>query len=127
MGLALAYVFAVQWLPKIMNYLSIILGLIFAFVMLCFVAFYPTDSVGSRIAFSLIFLVLVIIVAIGAFKSKACFNMHGLFLFHATNLIKEKFKLLVFIPIFLGIFVLFVIIIILELRSLWSSAKIFHS
>lgn len=124
LGLAMLYVVAVQFFPKAMNYLSVLLGLIFLCLMLLFLVFYPTGSVGFKIAFALIMLCLLVIVGLGAFKSRACFNMHGVFLSHATNLLKQNYKILIFVPIFLAIFTLFIVMIVWELKSLWSSAPL---
>jgi len=127
LGIAIAYMLLVQYLPKLMNKLSIILGLVFVFAMVLLLIFYPSGSIVARLIISLIILLLIAIVALGAFKSKACLDMHGIFLYHATELIKSKMKILVFIPIFLAVFTLFIVIIILELKSLWSSAPVSFS
>ena len=117
LGIAIAYILLVQFLPKLMNKLSIILGLVFVFAMVLLLIFYPSGSIVARIIISLIILLLIAIVALGAFKSKACLDMHGIFLYHATELIKSKMKILVFIPIFLTVFALFIVIVILELNK----------
>ena len=127
LGVAIAYMLLVQFLPKLMNKLSIILGLVFVLMMVLLLVFYPTGSVAIRIIISTIILLLIAIVALGAFKSKACLDMHGVFLYHATQLIKSKIQIVVFIPIFLAVFTLFIVIVIWELKSFWSSAPISFS
>lgn len=71
-----------------MNRLSIFLGLVFICVMLILLVVYPTGNVAVRVVLALVLLLLVGIVGLGAFRSKACFDMHGVFLYHATQLVK---------------------------------------
>lgn len=107
-----------------MNKLSVVLGLVFICVMLLLVLIYPTGNVALRIVVGVVLLLLVAIVALGAFRSKACLDMHGIFLYHATQLVKQNTKIIIFVPIFLAIFTLFIIVILWEFKSLWSSAPV---
>jgi hypothetical protein len=127
LGLAILYMFLVQWFARLMNELSVILGLLFLCIMALFIIFYPNGHVALRIVSSIVILLLLAIVAIGAFKSRPCFTMHGIFLTQATNFLRENMVILVFVPIFLAAFTLFLLIIVWELKSLWSSASLVFS
>jgi hypothetical protein len=124
LALAVVYTLLVQFFPKLMNKLSVVLGLVFICVMLLLLVVYPTGNVAVRVVVALVLLLLVGIVGLGAFRSKACLDMHGVFLYHATQLVKQNTNIIVFVPIFLVMFTLFIIIILWEFKSLWSSASV---
>ena len=112
LGLAILSLGRVQWKPKLMNFLTIILGLLFVGIMALFAIFYPSGSLSIRIIFAVVVVLLMAIVGYGAFKSKACFDMHGVFLSAATHLLRQNMRMLLFIPLFLGTFILFVMVVI---------------
>lgn len=70
----------VQFYSRIMNYVAVIAGLIFMLVLAIFTISYPTDYLAAKVIMGIVLLILISIVAYGAFKSKYCFDMHGLFL-----------------------------------------------
>jgi hypothetical protein len=127
LGLAVVYTLLVQFFPRMMNKLSVVLGLVFMCVMLLLVVVYPRGNVAVRVVVAVVLLLLVGIVGLGAFRSKACLDMHGVFLYHATQLVKQNIKIIVFVPIFLVVFSLFIVVILWELKSLWSSAPLIFS
>lgn len=88
MGLSILYLGLVQWKPKLMNFLGVILGLVFVAVMALFMIFYPSESTLYRILFGVIVLLLMAVVGYSAFKSSACFDMHGVFLSYASQLLR---------------------------------------
>lgn len=112
LGLSILYMVLVQFYSRIMNYVAVVAGLIFMLVLAIFTLSYPTDHMGAKIIMGIVLLTLIVIVAYGAFKSKYCFDMHGLFLESSAQLVKENFKIIIMIPLFLIFLVLFIVMVI---------------
>ena len=111
-AISIIYLCLVQIIPKLMNYLSVIVGLVFLTVTALFILFYPSENVLYRVIFGVLLLVLVGVVGFSAFKSSACFDMHGVFLAYSSQLLRQELKLLIYIPIFLVLFTLFIMMIV---------------
>jgi len=80
LGLSIIYMVLVQFYPRVMNYVVVIAGLVFMLILAIFTISYPTEHLVAKIILGIVLLILISIVAYGAFKSKYCFDMHGLFL-----------------------------------------------
>ena len=80
LGLSVLYMVLVQFYSRTMNYVAVIAGLIFMLILAIFTISYPTEHLVAKVIMGVILLILISIVAYGAFKSKYCFDMHGLFL-----------------------------------------------
>lgn len=94
-----------------MNKFVIIAGLVMIILMVIFTVLQKNINFVILIVFSVIMVILFIMILYGALKSKICLNLHGVFLRHATKVMSEKPLILVYIPIFTAIFVLFIFIV----------------
>ena len=125
-GLSILFLIAVQFFSSFMNNFVIIAGLAMIILMVIFTVLQKNINMTILIIFSIVMVALFVIIMLGAFKSRQCFDLHGIFLKYATKVISNRPSILIYILIFTGIFVLFLMLVALELKSLWSFSSIYY-
>lgn len=125
LGISLVFCILVQLFPQKMNRGAIFVGLFITLVMMIFVAVYPEGHIGERLLFVLLLLLLFVPTVISILKFRSSEKYYEIYLRHSTLMVlKDNLIVLLYIPIFTAILVLFLVIIILEARSFWSSAPL---
>ena len=114
----------VQFLPKIINQYIIYLGAVVLLILVICTWTYPTDYIKSKIVIGLILIGFFIIVALTTYLFRDALKANGVFLYQATRFIKDFPWILVNIPLFLGITLLFTYVMILELNSIWTHSDL---
>lgn len=95
--------------------------------MVIFILFYPSHYLLARIFFALVLLLLLTTIYLSWKKDNGSLNLYREFTRHSTEMIDQNKLLTLYIPIFLGSLVLFLLVIAFELRSLYSSAPIYFT
>jgi hypothetical protein len=121
---ALAFFLSVQFFPKQINKYIIYVGAVMLFILVICIWTYPTDYIKSKIVVGLFFIAALIILLLTVWLYRKAVQANGVFLHQATKFIGELPILLLNIPIFVGILILFQYIMILELNSIWTHANL---
>lgn len=85
---------------------------------------YPTDHVEAKIVIGLVLVGFLLVVGVTAYLFRDAVKANGVFLHQATKFIKDAPWVLVNVPIFLGITVIFTYVLILELNSIWTHSDL---
>jgi hypothetical protein len=107
-----------------MNKTSLIAGCIIILVTVIFILAFPTTQLAARIIFAVVLLLLLVTVYFTLRGNPASLAIHGNYLKYSTKVITEHKMLLIYIPIFMTVLILFLLLLGFELKSLWSSAAI---
>lgn len=121
LGFCVLYLLFVQFLSRFTNYGTVILGCLMIIACLVCICTYKTDQNGGKIIQSVVLSITLIIILVTSFKSFHSWEMHSIFLRHATIMVKQKPFTLLYIPLFLVLIFGFSVTIILEFTSFWSS------
>jgi len=79
--------------------------------MIIFVMAYPNSQLMARIIFSIILIIFLVTIYFTFKSNKESVPIHGSYLKYATNVVSRNKLLFAYIPIFMVIFVLFLLII----------------
>lgn len=125
LGLCLIFTLLIQQMPRRMTKYTLGFGCLILVIMAIFVLVFPQSYIAARIIFSLLLIVLVITIFLNWRKNKNKVAVYGEFAHHATEVVSSQKLMVIYIPIFLGILVVFILMILFELERLWSSAPIY--
>lgn len=114
----------VQFFPKQVNKYIIYVGAGMLFILVICIWTYPTDYVKSKVVVGLVFMGVLLILVLTVWLYRKAVEANGVFLHQATKLIAELPIILVNIPVFIGILILFQYIMILELNSIWTHGNL---
>lgn len=124
LGVSFIFFIIVQCLPKIMNYLVVVVGLvIFVAVIICIFT-YGTNYTGFKIALGIVLLILLLLIVCGICKNREAIRVHGIFLSYGTKVFSSKPSTFFYILFFLAILVLFVMLLMLEFTGYWTSGSL---
>ena len=118
-GLSVIYMILVQFLPRIMNFVAVIAGLILMIALMICIALYDTDYTKSKWAVFVVLLILVVVTVGTVFFNWNGWSVHGLFLDEATKMVCDRLEALLYIPLFLIMATGFVFLLLFEFRSFW--------
>jgi hypothetical protein len=112
LSLSVIYVALVQFFPKLMNQLSIVLGsLVILALSICVFTYYP-DSHG-RIPIAVVLIIIFGSVLLSSFRNRRAIAMNGVFMSAAAKMLKETKKLtFLYIPLFISFLTGFILLVI---------------
>ena len=122
LALSVGFFFLVQCFPSQMNHLTLVFGLIIMVFAVVFLVFCATAHTLERWLLVIFLAFFFVATLLGVVAMRPSLKFHAIFLSHSTKLISSNWRILWYIPIFMIVLVLFVLMIILEVRSFWSSA-----
>lgn len=111
--MALIYLVVVQFFAKIVNRFVIYVGAAMLLVLVICIWTYPTEYVKSKVIIGLVLLAFLVVVAWTVWLYREAVLANGIFLQQATKFVRDLPWVLINIPLFLGILVLFEYIMIL--------------
>lgn len=123
-GISLLYMLLVQFFPWVMNYAAVVLGwLVILATTICLIL-YQTDQSGLKIVIGVLLVVMLIVILYNSFKNMDSLRMHAIFLSYSTKMFREKPSTFLYIPMFFIILVAFIMILVLEFTSFWTSGEL---
>lgn len=125
LGICLIFMLLVQQMPRKMTKYTLGFGCLILLIMAIFVLVFPRSYLLARIIFALVIVMLLITIFLNWRKNKNKVAVYGEFASNSAELVSSHKLMIIFVPIFLGILVLFVMIIMFELERLWSSAPVY--
>lgn len=124
LGISIVYFLLVQFLPKGMNYVSVVVGGIIIVITAICLFFYNTQQTILKVVAGIALILLFLLIIMTVFKNRDSWRMHGIFLSHSTRIIKQRPLTILYIPIFFLMLVGFAFIVVLEFWSYWSSGTV---
>lgn len=121
---ALVFFVLVQFLPKIISRYVLYAGCGILFLLIILTFTYSTPYTKPKILVGLLLICFLIIVGITIFLFQKSIDLNGIFLEYSTKFVKETLLVLINIPIFLGLFFGFAVLLINELNSIWTSSSL---
>lgn len=101
-GFSFIFMVLVQFFPLIMNYATIILGIISMFGLTICVIIYPSDvSSTAKIIAILCMILAIFIIGLTVYRNKSSWGINGIFLEYSSKFLAKRFYLIGLILIFL--------------------------
>lgn len=117
----------VQFLPKIMNYATVGVGMIAILVTIICVFLYQTSQTTGQTVIGVCLIVVLVIILLTICKNTDSWKMHAIFLSQATKMICDRCSSFFYIPIFFAAIIGFSVILVLEFTAYWSYGDVsFH-
>lgn len=123
-GFSILYLLAVQFMPNIISYVSVILGWLVILAATICIFTYSTEAVAFKIVIGCLFAIVLIAILYTTIKNLNSMKIHSIFLSYSTKLFKERPIVFIYIPIFLVLLLCFIVILILEFVAFWSSGNL---
>lgn len=116
------YLALVQFFPKYMNWGVIFAAMALTLALAICMFTYSSDSNETlgKIFAGIVLLVVFLICVLNFFKNRQAIRLNGIFLQWATKALRENWPAIVYIPIFMALLTLFIILIIYQFRSFWT-------
>lgn len=121
LGLSIIYLLFVQYLPVIMNYFTIVAGVVIMVAVAICLIFYQTDYVASKWIIFAIILFLIIVTVKTIFLNRNNWTVHKIFLRRSTDTVMQRPYLFSYIPIFILLTAIFLFIMVLTFVSYWGT------
>lgn len=123
LGLSIIYCILTQCFPKIMNKAAVIGALIVILAFAILVVLYSTNSVFKYVVAIILALLFIALLA-NFLKYRKTFELQGIFLTAASNMLKKRLLTFAYIPLFILILVAFILILVLEFSAFWAGGNI---
>lgn len=124
LGFSLVFMLFVQFLPKIMNYATVGVGMVAILVTTICVFLYRTSQVTVQTVIGICLIVVLVIILLTICKNTDSWKMHAIFLSYATKMICDRCSSFFYIPIFFVVIVGFAVILVLEFTAYWSYGEV---
>lgn len=124
LGFSILYMALVQVAPKLMNNLAVIAGSVMILACAICIFTYGAGENAFRIVIGCVLIFMLIIIALTFLKNRSSLRIHGIFLNYSTQFLKDRPITLLYIPLFLAFLVSFIIIIVLEFSSFWTTGDL---
>ena len=111
-------------MPSKMTYITLIFGALIIVVTGVFVMVFPKTHMIPRIVFAAILLLALIAVFFSWKNNRSTLKFFVRFVDYSTEIVSNNKLLIIYIPLFLGILVVFMLGIGFELKCLWSSTEV---
>ena len=121
LGISIVYMILVQFWPEIMNKVALIIGIVLMTSIFLCICFYPTDYTKSKIAIIFFYLLLLVTTVGTLWKNRNNIEIHGIFLQYSTRMLTSRLYVFLYIPLFMVILTLFILIVIFEFKAFWTS------
>ncbi len=123
-GLSVIYFVLVQFLPKLMNEIVVIVGGVLLFAAIIVVLTYNTKFVAVKFLIGIALIVLFIITVLSILKHRSSLTLHSIYLNESTQMTKSRWLSLLYILIFLALVVLMVGLLIFQFVAFWCAGNL---
>lgn len=110
-----------------MNNLAVILGSIIILACAICLFTYGASENLFRIIIGCILIFMLIVIVTTFIKNQSSLRIHGIFLTYSTHFIRDRPLTLLYIPLFLLFLIAFIIMIVLEFSSFWTTGDLSFS